>query len=80
MRLVATRDIHRGEDLVHAYHEPGMPNNHMFAHYGFVPFLSETEEVALFAGDDEALAWMREQVCRLQPDDLASSHRLGRKP
>ncbi|KAK9813449.1 hypothetical protein WJX73_010270 [Symbiochloris irregularis] len=61
LRLVATRNIRKGEDLVHSYHEPPLPSINMLARYGFVPFMSEAEEVALFSDEDEALAWIQEQ-------------------
>ncbi|KAK9807109.1 hypothetical protein WJX73_005672 [Symbiochloris irregularis] len=73
LRLVATRDIQRGEDLVFAYHKKGMPNSHMFNDYGFVPFLNKNEEVALFSSNIEGLVWIQEQ----EPFLKALQHRLS---
>lgn len=62
LRLCANRDIRRGEELVFSYHRHGQSNVHMLADYGFVPFMSMSEGVALFSNNDEALAWLEEQV------------------
>lgn len=67
IRIVATRDIAPGEQLLLCY-SSGHSNDAMFLHYGFVPAGNTDDDVVLFDDTNAALNWHCQQyVVRVGP-------------
>mmetsp|Transcript_6827 Transcript_6827/g.16756 ORF Transcript_6827/g.16756 Transcript_6827/m.16756 type:complete len:518 (+) Transcript_6827:248-1801(+) len=55
VRLVADRDIERGEEIRFTYSR--VPNEVLFSYYGFVPEFNPYDDVVLFDGLHEVFEW-----------------------